>query len=288
MKTRNLDPRRLVGDAIHDGQEVVLVADEIDLVRLDVDRQRVAFRPGVNGRRGLRLEIDHGRIRAGAGRHVQLVRDGIERRQTAAIGLERIDDRVGVRIDDRDGAGPAVHRVHPAAARIQGEILDVGAGLERDHRSRGARDDLDDAKVGKRRIRFAVAGVDDHALGSVGDADLRPNLSNDRGGQTEERGQCDGRSARGSMSRHAANLTGDRLRCSNPSCPAIPARAATPSRPSEGAGVFHARWRARSLPVRAAGDAGVRRRRAGGRLRVCRDQRLGRTERRESRGMYVS
>ena len=282
MKTRNLDPRRLIGHAIHDGQEVVLVADEVDLVRLDVDRQRVAFRAGVDSRRRLRREIDDGRIRARAGRHVQLVRDGIERRQTAAIGLERVDDRVGVRIDDRDGPGPAVHRVHPAAARIHGEILDVGAGLERDHRPRRAVDDLDDAKIGKRRIRFAVARVDDHALGSVGDADLRA----DRGGQTEERGQCDGRSSRGSMSRHwyAANLTGDRLRCSNPSYPAIPCRAATPSRTSEGAGVFHARRRARSLPVRTAGDACVRRRRGGRRLRVCRDQRLGRAERRESAG----
>src|SRR5206468_1128927 len=90
----------------------------------------------------------------------------------------------------------------------------------------------------------------------------------------------------GSMSRHwyAANLTGDRLRCSNSSYPAIPCCAATPSRTSEGAGVFHAGRRARSLRVRTAGDACVRRRRGGRRLRVCRDQRLGRAERRESAG----
>src|SRR5712692_4022666 len=66
MKTRNLDPRRLIGHAIHDGQEVVLIADEVDLVRLDVDRQRVAFRAGVDRRPRLRREIDDGRIRARA------------------------------------------------------------------------------------------------------------------------------------------------------------------------------------------------------------------------------
>jgi hypothetical protein len=87
MKTRNLDPRGLIGHAMHDGQEVVLVADEVDLVRLDVDHSALPFVP---------------------------------------------------------------------------------------------------------------AWIVDHAFGSVGDADLGA----DRGGQTEEGGQCDGRSSRGSMSRH--------------------------------------------------------------------------------------
>src|SRR5260370_21775758 len=118
MKGRKLDARRVSGDAIYDGEEVVLVADEVDLVRLDVDRQRVAFRAGVDRRRRLRREIDDGRIRARAGRNVQLVRDGIERGQTAAIGLERVNDRVAVRIDDRDGPRPAVHRVDAAGALI--------------------------------------------------------------------------------------------------------------------------------------------------------------------------
>src|SRR5688500_12426411 len=41
MKARQFNSCRLVGDAIDDGQEVELVADEVDLVGLDVHRERI-------------------------------------------------------------------------------------------------------------------------------------------------------------------------------------------------------------------------------------------------------
>jgi hypothetical protein len=62
----------------------------------------------------------------------------------------------------------------------------------------GAFEDLDDAKIWKRRVRLAVAGVDDDALGAVGDADVGAK----RGGRGQDGGQYEGGPAQGSMSRH--------------------------------------------------------------------------------------
>ena len=191
MKAGQLDARRLIGGAVDDGQEVVFVADEVDLVLLDVHRQRVALGAGVNHRRLFRRQVDHRWIGAGAGGHVQLVGDRIERSEAAAIRLQRVDDGVGVGIDDRDRARPAIHRVDPAAARIEGQILDVGAGLERHHAAAGAADDLHDPEIGKCGVGLAVARIDDDSLGSVGDADFRAGHRDDSEDDCQHRGEVE-------------------------------------------------------------------------------------------------
>jgi hypothetical protein len=72
-------------------------------------------------------------------------------------------------------------------ASVSGSMTDIGAV-----------EDLDDAKIRKRRVRLAVAGVDDDAFGAIGDADLGAKCD----GRGQNGGEYDGGPAQGSTSRH--------------------------------------------------------------------------------------
>ncbi len=103
--------------------------------------------------------------------------DRIQRRQAAPIGLQGVDDGVGIGVDHRDRPRTAVHGIDTAIAGIDCQVLDVGAGVEHDHGTGGAIDDLHDAEVGERGVRLAIAGVDDNTFGTVRDADLRADTA---------------------------------------------------------------------------------------------------------------
>jgi hypothetical protein len=130
------------------------------------------------------------------------ISDRVERGDTAAIRFERVDDGVGLRIDDRDCARPAIHRVNVSVARIDRERLHVGAGLQHGHRPSGALDDLHDAEIGKRDIGLAASRVDDHAFGPIGHTDL--SVKRDNRGREDESctkadapsGECESAAAR--------------------------------------------------------------------------------------------
>ena len=134
----------------------------------------------------LRCQIDDGRVSAGARRDVEPAGDRIQRCQAAAIGLQRVDDRIRVAVDDRDRTGAAVHGIDAAIAGIDRQILHIGAGFQRHHGTGGAADDLHDAEVGERRVRLSVTRVDDYTLGTVSHAHLSAEAcgrtDNDPGG----------------------------------------------------------------------------------------------------------
>ena len=88
--------------------------------------------------------------------------------------FKRVDDGIGVGVDHRDRARTAVHGIDTAIARIDRQVLDVGAGLEHDHGCRWRRLTIfTTPRSGNAAYALPLRVLTTTPFGTVRDADLR-------------------------------------------------------------------------------------------------------------------